>query len=220
MDAITPYLTGKTHVIWDWNGTLLNDVELCLGIMQRTVARYGLREISREEHRAKFQMPIAQYYESLGFDLEKIPFERLNQEFILEYQSRLTECRLFEGAEDFLSQLKDQGKEMAVLSAANQLHLEELLNQFRIDHFFNAIFGLPDTQARCKIDRGRQLLTTWNAPKESTILIGDMDHDYHVAQALGIDILLLGDGHQSYERLIVEHPNCLQNRSNTDPTPR
>lgn len=212
MNSLETHLENKTHVIWDWNGTLINDVDFCLGIMQDTLKAHGMPHLDREAHRSLFQMPIRNYYAALGFDFERVSFESLNDDFVNRYLEGVHECELFPGTENLLERLAAQKKTMGILSAAHQEQLEILLQRYGIHHFFDAIYGLPDTLAQCKKDRGRQLLEQWNAPVETTILIGDMDHDYEVAQELGIDVLLLGDGHQSYERLIEIHPNTLRKR--------
>ena len=44
------------------------------------------------------------------------------------------------------------------------------------------------------------------------VLIGDTDHDIEVAEAMGVDVIILADGHQSYSRLAGKHPNIIPSR--------
>ena len=58
-------------VIWDWNGTLLDDMDVCLGIMDRILARRGLAPIgSLDRYREIFTFPVKEYYVLSGLDLD------------------------------------------------------------------------------------------------------------------------------------------------------
>ncbi|MDR2569759.1 MAG: HAD family hydrolase, partial [Oscillospiraceae bacterium] len=65
--------------------------------------------------------------------------------------------------------------------------------------YFDELLGLSDIYAKSKIDIGLDYLSRKNA--EKAILIGDTIHDYEVASALGIDCVLIPNGHQSREML-------------------
>ena len=69
------------HIIWDWNGTLLNDSYLCVQILNESLRKRNIPEITVEKYREKFLFPIKTFYESIGFDFDKEPFENSNTEF-------------------------------------------------------------------------------------------------------------------------------------------
>jgi phosphoglycolate phosphatase len=71
---------------------------------------------------------------------------------------------------------------------------------------------LSDFHAAGKLERGKELLVQSRMPKETTLLIGDTDHDLEVGKALGIEVLLLADGHQSFSRLNAKHDRILKSR--------
>jgi len=75
------------------------------------------------------------------------------------------------------------------------------LKGYGIDIHFENIYGLSDNFAVSKIDRGHELIAKLGRSKSDLIMVGDTDHDHEVATALGIDVLLLGDAHQAYQRL-------------------
>jgi len=208
MHAIEPYLDAKTHVIWDWNGTLLNDLDLCFELTCVLLHENGLPQISKEHHRRHFGLPVASYYEHLGFDLERVPFKFFAEDFMRRYHERVRACSLFEGAQGLLSRLAEKKKRQSILSAAPEVELKELTRHFDIEHYFEFIFGLSDQYAASKIERGFQLISRWDVTHGDIILVGDTDHDLEVGRELGIEVLLLADGHQSYERLRA-FPNTL-----------
>lgn len=56
-------------ILWDWNGTLLDDVQLCVDALNRLLARYGYpQRYDRDQYRAIFGFPVQEYYARAGFD--------------------------------------------------------------------------------------------------------------------------------------------------------
>jgi phosphoglycolate phosphatase len=79
--------------------------------------------------------------------------------------------------------------------------LESTLKQNQIFGFFDGVAGLNDHYAVSKIERGEHLIAQHKLVKENTIIIGDTIHDFEVAEKLGIECILIANGHQSAERL-------------------
>lgn len=202
----------KDHIIFDWNGTLLNDIDLCVEVVGSLLTDHSLPKISREEYLRVFRFPVREYYVDIGFDFSKSPFEIIAEEFVKRYKERAWDCILFEGATDLLSEVRRQGKGTSLLSAAHEGHLRELLTHYKIEDQFDHVFGLVDNYAASKIDRGHELIRTLGIARERIIMVGDTDHDVEVAKALGIDILLLADGHQHADRLHAIHPRVMKSR--------
>ena len=90
------------HIIWDWNGTLLDDVWLGVASVNVLLERRGQPTLTIESYRRHFDFPVRDYYERVGFDFETEPFEEAAVEFIAEYEARRAECRLHDDAEDTL----------------------------------------------------------------------------------------------------------------------
>ncbi|NNG28138.1 MAG: HAD family hydrolase, partial [Ignavibacteriaceae bacterium] len=74
------------HIIWDWNGTLLNDVELCAFIMNNLLRKESLPEISLKKYREIFTFPVEEYYKLAGHNFNNNSFEVLGREFMIEYE--------------------------------------------------------------------------------------------------------------------------------------
>ena len=212
MKAIKPYLDGKTHIIWDWNGTLLNDLDHCIESIGDLLDEHSLPRVSEKQYRELFRFPVQEYYRDVGFDFERTPFEILANGFMTRYLSGVLNCQLFNGTQELLSDLKNEGISHSILSASRENYLHEQVTYFKIDHYFDAICGLSDHYAMSKIARGKQLIEQLNLPLSSTLLIGDTDHDLAVGNELGVEVLLLGDGHQSATRLQRIHPKVLATR--------
>jgi hypothetical protein len=60
--------TNYKNIIWDWNGTLLNDITICIKSMNILLKERTLPLISEDKYRDIFTFPVRNYYEQLGFD--------------------------------------------------------------------------------------------------------------------------------------------------------
>jgi len=188
-------------IIWDWNGTLLDDLDLCISTINILLKKRQLPLLDHNSYKEAFSFPVEKYYRTIGFDFEKEDFSIPAGEFINLYDSRISDCKLHNKAVEVLSWFKNRGTRQFVLSAMKQTMLEETLIKKGIYSFFEGVAGLNDHYAVSKIEKGRQLIDEFRINKGTACIIGDTDHDYEVAQSLGTGCILVSDGHQSAGRL-------------------
>jgi len=194
------------HVIWDWNGTLLDDAELCLGIINELLKQRNLQCLSMVEYREIFTFPVKDYYAKL-FDFEKESFETLGSEWMRQYEERKSICSLAEGAAELVRRLYDAGVKQYVLSAYSLHALIDLLKKFELFDFMESVKGLNNIYAHSKTDLGVELIEEINGERKDIVMIGDTLHDADVAERMGISSILLSCGHQSKDKL--ETAGCL-----------
>lgn len=189
------------HIIWDWNGTILNDVDLGIEIINRILSERSLPKITKEIYKNVFTIPVKDYYAKLGFDFEKEPFEVVGRLWIEEYEKRKYECSIYDGVLDVMERIKNSSIEQSILSAYSQHTLEEMATRHGIDKYCSHIVGLDNIYAAGKLHLGLELLKKIENGNGRLLLIGDTLHDYEVAKAIGADCILLSTGHQSKEIL-------------------
>jgi phosphoglycolate phosphatase len=184
-------------IIWDWNGTLLNDVELCVQTMNNMLKKRGLRQLTIPSYKEVFSFPVENYYRKIGFDFDKEPFEIPALEFIDHYNSQVAECRLHNHTEMVLKYFHSLGIRQFVLSAMKQDALDQCLEQQNISQFFEHISGLDNHYAASKLENGRRLISAFNLNPKDLVMVGDTVHDFEVATELGCRCVLVANGHQS-----------------------
>ena len=194
-------LLDMKHVIWDWNGTLLDDAWLCVSVVNQLLESRGLPALSLAQYQEVFDFPVRDYYPRIGFDFSREPYEALAHEFIEAYERRRLQCRLQEHARQAIQLLRARGVEQSVLSAYRQSSLHELIVHYSLEGVFTHVVGLDDQFAHGKLDLGRKLADQLGPDKTGIVLIGDTTHDFEVATAMGIECLLVPSGHQSRPRL-------------------
>lgn len=189
------------HIIWDWNGTIFNDLELCVELINNLIAKYNLKQISVDEYKNIFTIPVKNYYEKVGFDFSKLSFEVVGKEWMDEYERRKYECGLYEEIKGVLQRINDLGIDQSILSAYSQHTLDDIVKYYGLDGYFSHVVGLDNIYAASKIAIGKNLIEKIGIEKGESLMIGDTLHDYEVANAIGADCVLLSSGHQSYQKL-------------------
>ena len=196
MKAKTP-----RHIIWDWNGTLLDDAWLCVEVMNGMLGRRGLPGLTAARYQDIFDFPVEEYYRRLGFDFSREPFSEVGTEFIEGYEKRRHECRLQANAQEALQTFQEAGLRQVILSAQKQTTLNEAVNQFGIAHFFPCLRGIDDHYAAGKKEQGLGLIRELAVDPGLVLLIGDTTHDGDVARAMGAGCCLVASGHHAFDKL-------------------
>ena len=70
------------HIIWDWNGSIVDDAWLFVDLMNVVLKKRGLPKISIADYQETFCFPLEDYYKKLGFDFKKEPYLVPSLEFI------------------------------------------------------------------------------------------------------------------------------------------
>ena len=189
-----------SHILWDFNGTLLDDVGIGIASINALLRPRGLLTLdSREAYQRVFRFPIEEYYRSLGFDFSKEPYDALAREWVVEYRAREKTAPLFDGAREILAYIKERGIPQILFSATQQQMLEEQVKQLGIGEFFDEILGTSDIYATGKTQRGLDWMGRVRPARP--LLIGDTPHDGETARAMGIECLFVAQGHASAEAL-------------------
>ena len=126
------------RVLWDWNGTLLDDLDMNYEVMKTMLLKTGKRTFpSKDFYLENFAFPIINFYKLLGFDFESRSFEEAAVEYVSEYEKRLPGTKLFENTEKTLKILADNGIKQAVISATGHERLTSQVGRFKIKEYFD-----------------------------------------------------------------------------------
>lgn len=200
MQQLLPFFEHKRHIIWDLNGTLLDDVETSVLAISKVLTHKRLPAVDIPTYRSIFGFPISAYYARIGLETAAEQIAAIADEFHKNYDALFDLCKLHTGVLETLKAVKAKGHRQSILSAAQQDWLMPQLTHFGIRSYFDHVYGLTDFLARSKLERGHQLIKTSGIEPSATIMIGDTNHDIDVAKELGIDVVIYADGHQSTEQ--------------------
>ncbi len=185
------------HIMWDWNGTLVNDSWLSVKIINQVLSKRQMPCIDHERYLNLFGFPVSDYYLRLGFDFKVESFEKIGTEFIEGYEASKYTVGLHENAVEVIQRLKAGGVSHSILSAYKQETLDELVKHFKIDDLFMKIVGLDNHFAESKVENGIQWMADLGMEASDILFVGDTEHDHEVAMAIGVDCVLIEGGHQA-----------------------
>ena len=181
-------------VLWDWNGTLLDDVQVSFDCLNEMLAKYRLPLFGGvDDYRAVFGFPVREYYDRVG--LGGPTFDEVAPLWMAAYIREEGACPLREGAREALLAFRAAGYRQVILSASKRDNLLAQMARFDILQYFDAVLGLDHIYATSKEGIGQAWLAK-NGDPASCVMIGDTLHDAQVAKALGCGCVLVCGGHQ------------------------
>ena len=147
-------------LIWDWNGTILDDALVCKTIANIMLAERGLPTLpDMDAYRAVFGFPIKSYYEKMGYRFGPAdePYEHVADEFIVWYDKLYRTAVLRPGIVAFLDKRKGEGYRQVLLSATRYDQLVEQVAAFGdVGDRFERKLGLTDHYAFSKAALARE----------------------------------------------------------------
>lgn len=187
------------NIIFDFNGTLIDDGYLCFEIEHYIFKSLGANiSLTFEEYKNLFVHPVSDYYKRLGLEDNNGIYHKINEEFFSEYEKRQRdEAYLFPGAIETLKKLKEKGYNLYILSATEINLLKKQLDFLGILPYFDELIASSKKDAKGKGEYGKEFAVRHNLNCKNALMIGDTLHDYDVSKVLGVNVLLFDQGHNS-----------------------
>jgi phosphoglycolate phosphatase-like HAD superfamily hydrolase len=194
------------HLVWDWNGTLLNDLSLVVAATNAVLASVGAPAVTAEEHRMRFRRPIADYYaEMLARAVDDDEFGRLDRIFHEAYRNGLTTCAL---ADDAMTAMAAWPGSQSLLSMWFHDELVLAVRTYGLAERFIRVDGLRATVGGGrKAESLKRHLAELGVAGRDVVLIGDSLDDADAAASVGGRVVLYTGGITDPARLRASgHP--------------
>jgi len=190
------------YILWDWNGTLLDDTQAALDTLNVMLARRGAKPIGMDFYRDHFAFPVRPFYESIGMELMREDWDALAREYHAIYAAR--PMALNRETIAALEKVKAAGVRQSIISALRQGLLDKVTAAYGVAPYMECIYGTDNLDGSSKLDRALELMSAIapaSGEKLDVILIGDALHDKEVADALGVRCVLCAQGSHAGWRL-------------------
>ena len=127
-------------IIWDFNGTIADDLSISIYAINQVLNRRGLPIIKdTDAYRKVFGFPVREYYKRLGIDLKAEPYEVPAKEWVDAYTAGISEIVPVAGVQEVLKKIQDAGIMQIILSASEENMLHKMLGQLQFNTFFDKI---------------------------------------------------------------------------------
>ncbi len=188
-------------VIWDWNGTLIDDAHVGCEAVNDMMDELERPRIEMSDYYHYMRDGMGHYYDYLFYP-DKAPFDKLVELFSKYYDIRIKKASLHNGAEKVLSELRDMGIVQAIVSSSHKDKVRRDASVFGIEGYFDEILGADDLLIGSKTERARLYLERKNIDPKRVLVVGDMTHDRETADGIGAEYVIIPKGHQSAEVLL------------------
>jgi phosphoglycolate phosphatase-like HAD superfamily hydrolase len=185
-----------THLVWDWNGTLLDDLTLCVAATNACLATVDGPVITAEDHRRDFRRPIRDYYQwVLGRPVTDEQFVALDDAFHDAYREGMATLTLVPDALDAMA-LWTGTQSLLSMFFHDELLVE--VTRHGLTSRLSRIDGLPGTVGgQRKASYLAAHLAALNVSAADTVLIGDSVDDGDAALSVGAACVLYAGGFTS-----------------------
>lgn len=203
MAEMTTAKPNTHHIVWDWNGTLLDDNHANLAAVNAVCAQFGREPVELDHWRTVFRRPLIPCYEELlGRSLSASEWERVEKTYDSSYLEYLHTCELAAGVPDVLHQWAGTGRTQSLLSMATHEHLVPLITERGLNAHFTRVDGRRfDTEHDSKAEHLVHHLEQQGLDPARVVLIGDIDDDARAAREAGAQPVLVASGLMARERL-------------------
>ncbi|MEE1125015.1 MAG: HAD family hydrolase [Acutalibacteraceae bacterium] len=183
-------------VVWDWNGTIVDDVSASLLSVNDMLIKRNLPTITIQQYHQYLDTPIYKFYEHI-FDLSKITFDVIQSEFNSGYNKHISDNPLNSGAIAIMKMLKQSNIKQVIVSSSNQEIVQKGAEKLGVAEYMDYISGSSDNFVGSKVERAIGVISKITTNYSNVVVIGDTLHDCQLANEIGADCILLSTGHQS-----------------------
>ncbi|WP_127498347.1 HAD family hydrolase [Actinoplanes solisilvae] len=190
----------RTHLVWDWNGTLLDDLSLVVSSTNEAFTSVGGRPVDADEHRRLFRRPVAEFYaEILERAVDEEEFGKLDRIFHDAYRLGLTDMTL---AADASAALKQWSGTQSLLSMWFHSELVPAIDTYGLAGVFTRVDGLrAELGGHLKAGHLAEHLAGLGLAGDQVVLIGDSLDDADAAESVGGAVVLYTGGFTDPTRL-------------------
>ncbi len=190
------------NIIFDWSGTLCNDLPPVIDTINRILRHHGAKEIDEATFRREFRLPFGEFYD------ERLPGVRhadLEALYVHYFKESTKSAEPIPHAREFVALMQESGKRLFVLSAVTASHFHEQAELLGFTGAFEELY-LNVRDKRLMI---HDVLSQNRLAPEETCFIGDMRHDIDTANHAGITSIAVMTGYDSPEKLSESKPHLM-----------
>ncbi len=190
------------QIIFDWSGTLVDDLGPCVEAANILFVRYGRPAFSFDEFREKFYFPYHDFYRE---HLPEISIEELENYYNEAFQMLQESIQPLPFARELLDFCRERGIEMHLLSAIHSEHWRVQGSRLGLAEYFASAW-VRQMDKRESIHR---MLEAHKLNPQDTLFVGDTIHDIEAGHAGGVTTCGVLTGYDTRAKLESARPHLL-----------
>lgn len=202
-----------TTVVYDWNGTLLDDIDISFECFRITMDMLGAKTPTVEEYIEFYDIPIGNLYVAAGVPREVFVERRdeIYHAFFSNYAERAHKAKIRLHAPDTLLSIQNGGAKQIIVSNDLSEQISHQLDRLNIKPFISEVLAFSNMESR-KVPKGellQQYMKKEGAPAHKTVIVGDVVEEISIARDLGLVSVAITGGYVSEARLRAAGPDHL-----------
>lgn len=198
-------MSTASHLVWDWNGTLLDDLPIVIRAVNRSIGTFGLDTIDADVYRDHYTRPVRLFYDRLfGRAINDEEWLRLNTSFHETYFELASDVDLALGARDAIKRLHAEGWTQSLLSMSPQDWLDSIVDRLGLTEWFEIVDGLSGPTGGLKATHLEMHLATLDIDGSDVVVVGDTPDDVAAAKHVGARPILFHGGSHHMDVLEAE----------------
>lgn len=198
-------MTSPSHLVWDWNGTLLDDLPIVIEAVNRAIAPFGVNPIDATVYRDHYTRPVRHFYDRLfNRTVSDEEWLRLNTAFHETYFELASGVDLAPGAREAMTGLREAGWTQSLLSMSPQDWLDGIVDRLGLTGLFEIVDGLSGPTGGLKATHLEVHLEALEINGSQAVVVGDTPDDVAAARHVGAHPILFHGGSHHMEVLEAE----------------
>jgi phosphoglycolate phosphatase-like HAD superfamily hydrolase/ADP-ribose pyrophosphatase YjhB (NUDIX family) len=190
------------NIIFDWSGTLVDDLPAVLKASNYVLTRAGQPEMSLEQFRAEFSLPFTKFYDR---HTPHVPMPQLEDWFHSSFKVAQASVIELPHARDFLEFCRAKKFRTFLLSTVHADHFKVQCGVTGFDVYLDR----PYTDVWDKRKKIHDILAENNLKPDETLFIGDMEHDIETAHHGGVHSCAVLTGYNTLDQLRAAKPDLI-----------
>ena len=193
-------------IVFDWDGTVMDSTAVIARSIQAASRDLGLQVPSDEVARHVIGLGLDQALRYAIPDCEPHRHGELVARYRHHFFSQEDEMPLFEGAEDLIRELRDEGYYLAVATGKNRIGLDRALQNSKMAHYFHITRTADKTASKPDPAMLHEILDDLDVEAQNALMVGDTTHDLQMAINAGMPSLAMTHGAHPPDQLLALQP--------------
>ena len=193
-------------IVFDWDGTVMDSTAVIARSIQAASRDLDLQVPSDEVARHVIGLGLDQALRYAVPDCEPKRHVDLVARYRHHFFSQENEMPLFEGAEELIRELRDDGYYLAVATGKNRNGLDRALQNSKMAHYFHSTRTADKTASKPDPAMLHEILEELDVAAPRALMVGDTTHDLQMAINAGVASLAMTHGAHPAEQLLALQP--------------
>ena len=196
-----------TLLVFDWDGTLMDSQAQIVNCMQSAISELNLE--ARTDQQIShiiglgLEEALLQLYPSLDTKMINLAAQTYRDFYLFKDK---TPSPLFDEAKSVISDLRDNGYDLAIATGKSRRGLEKGLVETGMQEYFPVTRCADETRSKPHPQMLEEILVDYDTPAAKALMIGDSEYDLQLAKNARVDGLAVSYGVHGLIRLLKQEP--------------